>query len=394
MRILVEFYSHRTPENLISLLKERYDGVLFLYFETANKPKDSVEQQLIQTVEGRFGFKPRFISVPKNSISSVLEVLETLDPQNSYDFDITGGGEIFIAAAGIFLERKKGRDLSIHQYNVRDGSLIFRYPKERETESFFPLFLNVPETFYLNGAKPLSTPSYQLSLFPLRNEILRLWNAVKSCPKDWNRFCSIPGDPEKQYQPSLTQKYLGGNPQSRQWYDLISQKLKKADILKDEKFILIDGKEYVTFQLNVDPTAKFLYEKAGNLLEMYVALAAHDSGRFHDVRVGVTLDWNGTSEPHLPYREPTNEIDLVLMHNNLPVLASCKNTAPENEFLYEIMIMSKHYGGFFSTPMLFSSDLATPTVRQRAGEMGVVLVDGITKMGFPALVARLQKEFS
>jgi len=137
---------------------------------------------------------------------------------------------------------------------------------------------------------------------------------------------------------------------------------------------------------------RFLFEKAGNLLEMYAALAAWESGAFHDVRVGVTVDWNGKNEfGRLP--DPRNEIDLVLMHRNRIVLASCKNNAPQNDYLYEISTMARHYGGIFAAPVLISSLAASPTVRKRAMEMGILLIDGVSKISYDALVQIWKKQF-
>jgi hypothetical protein len=144
------------------------------------------------------------------------------------------------------------------------------------------------------------------------------------------------------------------------------------------------------FQLNVPQEALFLYEKAGNLLEMYSALAAFEAGLFHDICVGVEVDWNGLASP-VGTPDPKNEIDLVLLQENLPVLISCKNTAPKNEYFYEIMIMAKHYGGYFATPVLFSSGKASPTVRKRAAEMGIVLIDSIRHLDLSSFAALIKR---
>ena len=82
-----------------------------------------------------------------------------------------------------------------------------------------------------------------------------------------------------------------------------------------------------------------------------------------------------------------------MMRKNLPILASCKNTFPQNEFLYEILTVSRHYGGFYSTPALFSSGIASPTVRERAKEMGIVLIDGIRKLSLTELTEKIKDAF-
>jgi len=392
-RILIEFYSRHTSENLISLLKERYQGVIFFYFARTNEPSPDTQKLLQEEIQTLFGFTPEFYAIPEKTLSCALEHFShRLSPDHAFDFDITGGSEVFIAAAGMFVERNRERLLSLHQYDVKTGSLVFCYPERGNPPELFPIYLTAPQLLALNRTPCLRAPRYQFSFGPLRNEILKLWNAVKRFPKQWNDFCSMSADPFGG-KSSVKQKYIGNKSNSSQTYHVISQRLKQAGILTDEVKKTIRGKVYMEFELNVVPEAQFLYEKAGTLLEMYAALAAFDADVFHDIRVGVSLDWNGEiTAGHKP--DPKNEIDLILMHENLPILASCKNTYPKNDYLYEIITMAKHYGTFFATPMLISSSAATPTVRQRAKEMGILLFDSVAGKSFQELVRSFRSAFA
>ena len=47
----------------------------------------------------------------------------------------------------------------------------------------------------MNGGKVISISNgikYNYLNNELRNEILRVWNAVKNIPYEWNKFCSMP----------------------------------------------------------------------------------------------------------------------------------------------------------------------------------------------------------
>ena len=175
-------------------------------------------------------------------------------------------------------------------------------------------------------------------------------------------------------------------------FQTIYARLKRIGSVSNERTIYLDGRNFVRFSLNVPEEAQFLYDKAGTILEMYSALCAEESGIFHDIRVGVKLDWNG-SIIYGQGPDPYNEIDLILMRNNLPIFVSCKNTEPKNEQLYEIMVMAKHYGGYFATPALFCSGNATLGVKKRADEMGVILIDGIRAKTPETMVSILKKKF-
>lgn len=313
-RILVEFYSSRTPENLVSILSE-----------------------------------------------------------------------IFAAAAGLFAAERKG--VYFHRYDVKKNVRLFRYPEKEAITPPFPRYLCVDELLALGGNRPIKAPRPCVSKESER-QILRLWSAVRRHGKEWNRFCSLSAE-----KGGVRQKILAGEGANRTWR-VISRCLKEAGILFGENYkTKKSGGTQVDFSLDVPEECLFLYDKAGNLLEMMGALAAHRTGLFSDIRVGVILDWDGKSaKSHQP--DPRNEVDLFLMQNSLPILVSCKNTVPQKEHLYEIMIMAKHYGGFYAKPALFASGRATETVRRRAKEMEITLIDGIATMSVEALTQRIKALFS
>ncbi len=384
-KILIELYSAKTPENLISLMKETFDRICFLSFSEKDFPDKEKVKKLEKVIGQITGIRPEFFSVENRSIESILSVLDPLlTKDNTLTVDLTGGNEIFAAAAGVLCQKADKGRVFLHQYDVKTGKKHFSHPHFPKEENFFPHYLSADQILTLNGSKVLTSPSYSFTTGTLRREVLRLWNIVKQNPKAWNHFCSLSASGENE-KSSVLQKDLGNSESRLQTYKTVSQKLKAQGIMTNETRQMKNGRSIVDFKLDVPKEAFFLYEKAGNILEMYAALCAFDADVFHDIRVGVKLDWNGTVEgSHIP--DPRNEIDLILMHENLPILASCKNAFPLNEHLYEIMIMAKHYGGYYSTPMLLTTGRGTPTVRQRAEEMGIILIDGIRSLS-PGMLA-------
>lgn len=390
-KVLIEFYSGKTPENLISMLNERFDSVCFLYSTEKCTPSETAKVALTELGTKLLGAPPVFHDIGPLTVSSALAELERIqNADDCYYVDITGGDEAFIAAAGIFRQRRN-ENVFLHQYDVQSGTKLFSYPETNKSEEVFPYFISAEMLLRLNGTVPILAPSYSFTTGDLRDEILRLWYAVRSRPKAWNRFCCLDRD-EKIHTSLLTQKEISRG-ENAGAYQSISARLKNAGILKDEKKIRHGTRDYMTFRLDVSPDALFLYDKAGTLLEMYCALCAHESGMFHDIRVGVKLDWDGTVMKN-GSPDPYNEIDLFLMHGNLPVVASCKNTAPQNDYLYEITVMAKHYGGFFAAPALFCSGNASEGLKKRAEEMGVVLIDGIRFKTPAQLIPLLKKKFN
>lgn len=391
-KVLIEFFSAKTNENLLSILNERYERVCFLYCPENCAPTTVKKEALEALVKKLFGFSPEFYEIKILSIGSALASLHKLWRNgDKYFIDITGGDEAFIAAAGLFSSQRGTENVSLHQYDVFTGKKRLCYPGAEESTEPFPHYVSAEVLLALNGSIPLEEPAfYEFSRGALKEEILRLWEAIKTRPKEWNRFCALDRDPSGNTHP-LTQKELLPGVEARNFQSIFTR-LKNIGVLSNEETVRLSGRDYMRFSLNVPEEALFLYDKAGTILEMYSALCAHESGLFHDIRVGVKLDWDGIlAEGQEP--DPYNEIDLILMKNNLPIFVSCKNTDPKNDQLYEITVMAKHYGGYFATPALFCSGNATEGVKKRAAEMGVVLIDGIRAKTPEIMISILKKKF-
>ncbi|MBR7165723.1 MAG: hypothetical protein IKD18_05525, partial [Clostridia bacterium] len=76
--VLIEFYSDRTPENLISILNESYDSVIFLYAAERSAPSPRKKAALSELVKKLFGFPAEFLEIPSLSVAGALEALNSL----------------------------------------------------------------------------------------------------------------------------------------------------------------------------------------------------------------------------------------------------------------------------------------------------------------------------
>jgi hypothetical protein len=162
-------------------------------------------------------------------------------------------------------------------------------------------------------------------------------------------------------------------------------------ILRSEERMRIEGKDYQIFDLNVPSQAHLLYQKAGNLLEMYCSLGAVKAGCFHDCQVGVMLDWD--REDGNSADDVRNEVDVVLTCGHIPIFISCKNTQIENEYLYEIKTMARRFGGRYAVPAIVSTARHKQPIRDRAKEMGIVLLDEVHRLTLAQFSDRLGQAF-
>ena len=385
--ILLEFYDDVHLENVISLEKDRYTQVVFLYFSDAPEPTQQDKDLLRRFIQRRYDIPTEFRPIHERSIAGVCAVFDEILRTRRGVIDLTGGAELFSAAAGCYVAQ--GKPVILQQYDIRRSGLVFRHGGEERPAA--PLLtLSVKDAVELQGALVMSSHPYERHDKEMEEQILRLWNAVKEEPRCWNTFCSLPGFSRtfsgNRFEKSVTTQ------QESDAYHRIMPRLRRLGIVGPETGHLVKGRKYKTFKLNVPKHTLMLHRKGGNLLEMYCALAATRSGCFQDCHVSVEVDWDSEIVKNAP--DTRNEIDVMATAGYTPVLISCKNTRIENEYLYEIMVMTKHYGGRHARGAIVSSVECVPNVRLRAEEMGIVLIDNVQAMSLEEFTEEFRRHFA
>lgn len=396
--ILIEFYDEVALENVISLEENRYAQVVYLYFADAPEPNQEDKDRLRRFIDRRCGIPTEFRPIHESSLAGVCAVFDEILRSRDGVIDMTGGPELFSAAAGYYVAQECHRAVKLQQYDIPSGKPVFCHPAVSCTLS--PLSFRVAEAVALQGAKVISTHPYDSGDEEMERQILRLWDAVKDKPSQWNNFCSLPGFSGKKKDRYQKISAVGGGrfeknvtaQQDLSAYECVLSRLHPMGIVRNETKHLVSGKKYRSFTLDVPERAKMLYRKGGNLLEMYCALAVARSGCFHDPHVSVAMDWD--SEVLRSGLDVRNEVDVMAMLGPIPVLISCKNTRVENEYLYEIMTMTKHYGGRHARGAVVSSVESEPSVKLRAKEMGIALIDNVQAMSLDAFTAQFRKHFA
>lgn len=384
--ILIEFYDEGSLENVVSLEEGRFSQVVYLYFTGVGAPTAERIDVLRDFIRRRFRIPVEFLPIRERSIAAVCRAFDRVLRGRRCVMDLTGGSELFSAAAGWYTAQAGHENVTLQQVDLRRGTLAFRHGDNGKPLS--PPALSVAECVALQGAVVMHNFLYDGQDRALEREILRLWDAVKDDPRHWNHFCSLSGS-SRQNGERLEKCVISQH--EIESYDAIAPRLRRAGILRDERTRSAGARSYRSFTLDVPKTARMLYRKGGDLLELYCALAAFRTGLFGDCRVGVSLDWDSRI-----HRAPDvrNEVDVMLVRGHIPVLISCKNTRLENEYLYEIMTMAKHYGGRHARPVIVSSVQNLENIRLRAEEMGVLLIEDVQSLSLDAFSDRFRRAFS
>jgi hypothetical protein len=388
MRILIEFLCDENIENITPFLYSDFDRVYFIGFD-----EDGVNgrraEVLDTVVSGKFGAEAVFIAVSDKTLSAAYRLLyEMIGESNEYVIDLTGGHELFSAAAGILAGTSDKKNVAIASYDIENGVEHIQYPELTDNKPVSGL--SVDEMISLSGGAVISkskTSAEIRSEDRLRNEISRMWDTVKGVTADWNRFCSMTNRREGGH---VTKKLTRGD--DRKTCERLIPLLRKRGIIKNDT-IYVDEKGRTYLEYDLCPRAKTteMYEKSGTVLELYSCLAAVECGAFSDAASGVMIDLDGLITKRKG--DPRNEIDLTAVYKNRLVLCSCKCTKPTKEHLYEILTMAEQYGGKYAVPVLICSEQAFEHVKERAREMGVILIDNVLNTSLKSLKSSLLKYF-
>lgn len=124
----------------------------------------------------------------------------------------------------------------------------------------------------------------------------------------------------------------------------------------------------------------------GNILENKVLLEARgllSGGKpyFHDLRMGVHIDWDGVvHEPAQQIPDTHNEIDLILMRGAVPLFISCKNGDIKEDEIYKLNTVATRFGAPHARKMLIATDMGSANAGgqealvQRGRDMDVIVI--------------------
>ena len=303
-------------------------------------------------------------------------------------FEMTGGSDLLLAALGA---AAASRPLTLFEIDVRKQTLTLLKggSKGLKPGLFRPLRgITVAEYLRLWGGE-LAESSYTMAArLPemLDKDVTDIWRVYKQAPQIWTKQCTILANLcARSRSTGLTVSAPTAEKCARSHID----RLLKAGLISDysEKGSIVT----LTFR---DHHVKRTLTRAGDLLELQVFLAARgEPGFFTDAVMGAQIDWKGGEE-----RGGTmNEIDGLLMHGAVPVFVSCKLGGVPKEALYEVDTVAARFGGAYAARALVCSRLSgsessRKAIRQRARDMGILLIEGVDGLSRQELGRRLGQE--
>ncbi len=362
------------------------------------------------------GYEVEFVcrSINKNNMQNIIDELTRL--VEAYDdcvFDLTGGEDLYLVALGVVVERFRDKNIPIHRFNIRNGTIIDCDQDGITIMEHGYLQLSAQENIRLYGGdvvydtvKENGTHLWDMN-DEFKSDIKAMWDICKEDVRLWNRQISV--FQEACTLHSLSEDALTVTVSVSSLKNILKQKGDKlvfdkelADALYDKG--LITEYEYSDAYLSIafkNEQVRKCLTKAGQVLEMRIYVAALETTDkngepvYNDAMNGVFIDWDGDIHPEKSKYDKDNldkgaydtenEIDVMMMHGIVPVFVSCKNGDVSRNELDMLNSVAEKFGGPYAKKVLVATALDSRTsfdefFRQRAKDMNIRLVEGVQDM--------------
>lgn len=346
--------------------------------------------------------------VNKNDVRSIVAVLtEIVQREKECAIDLTGGEELYLLATGIVYERFPQYQLQMHRFNIRNNTII-DVDQDGKTifEGHLPT-LTVEENIRLYGGevvyddvRPEGTHRYDTS-WQFFHTVDVLWHIASEYGYKWNTLLMMIANAEPLGQTddplkiSVPMDRFNAALKSKKMHYFHAPYLLRELYMQGMLTFYQADDSVFTVQFR-DSFVRRCLTKAGLILELKIYAAALRAKEpdgapvYNDVQTGVFIDWVSRQTEGV---ETENEIDVIMMKGMVPVFVSCKNGNLDREELYKFNTVAERFGGKYARKILVAPILAaetpgTQSLRQRAGEMGIQVVDDVWTLDDAALERR------
>lgn len=376
MNVDIEFFSDDALENIATCLDYNIDKLIFVGYhepmDTARKRNLNGLLKNILAIE-----HVEFVEVLEHNLDDAIEKLENIithekKAKNKCYFDLTGGDDLILVAAGI-VAAKHG--ISMHQLDMYTGELR-EYSLKRKLDSIADikkekLRLNLPQYMKFRGTC-INTRMRKEFKSHFNNaefvaDIKNLWEICKRYGKQWNIYGKFFRNNADTPIEAVVSSPYSHTDRVADVYKLLKE-LEAIGVISR----LSKNKHCFRFRYKNQDMKDCLCD-SGSILELYSFLIASECSCFDACDIGVHLDWDGIINGWLP--DVTNEVDVLLLKDNIPTFISCKNGRVDKDALYELNTIANKFGGKYAKRVILSPQSNDEALSERAREMGIVIVD-------------------
>ena len=414
---VVELFDVSPLQNLSGALTVPADIV---YFVGSNYKKMVDSKSVYEKVFLRLGINAeiRIVSIPKYDIGYAVEKFcEIAQSDTDVVFDVSGGDDYILAAAGIAAEKSASRGVNVQHFSVRSQKYGCFGINCCAPHIGGRAELSADEVIELHGGKIVyadqkrsGTVIWDFVKDGFAQDLEKMWEICRTDCRSWNRYSSRMGELEN---------FAHGNLKDLRKANLNICISKRAANSKGKASLIADIKKHldelslyglIKEYENTNETLRFSFKneqirqcllKAGNVLELVCYNAAktatNKKGKavYNDALCGVVLDWDGIIHTgNASVNDTENEIDGLYIKGMVPVFVSCKNGGVDENELYKLCSVAQKFGIKYAKKVLVATDLqknyaSLQRFNSRASQMGVQVIDGVHKMTFEELTRKL-----
>lgn len=376
MLTLVEFFDPSPIKNLIGVLSLQPDQVILVVDESAVTQR---EQREFARYLATYHKGVSFVKYPIQSmeLDAVEEACRLIAAEHQHlAFNLTGGGEIAVAAATIFCTQHQlpAFFIDLKEEVIKDiihsGHLSSRFQIPK---------LSVKKMIALNGAEFKRSDHYvpDVEDHELTADINKIFEISIRHSEDWHGFAAYMQEVGKSIgraTPSLlisAPSYIEVNNQRRvRSNNRILKELERVGAISELRI----NREELHFAVKNHLILEQL-KLQGSWLEQFCYINCVEMGYFDDVKMSVVIDADGPLED---FAQIQNEIDLICIKGISPIFVSCKSGIPPAVALSEIKLLSQKYGGETAKTVLVTA--ASPSTQnvsiyKRAMELGIFVIE-------------------
>ena len=409
----IEFFDKTAAENICTCLTYTPDRVIYIG-DNSNVMKRHIAHYARVFADRGCNIEFIYKTVSKSNLDNAVEVLSGIVER--YDdcvFDITGGEEILNLALGVVYAKYPEKKLQIHRINLRNN-VVYDCDKDGTTVYQNTPTLSIEENVRIYGGDIVygsieEDNTYKWNFTPdFLRDISLIWNVCRGDVRYWNTQIGILEGAEKVGTVSGLTTVVSKNALEG-YLSRHNAKYKKASgivtyLLRNGLLTAFDDTDEAKLVISYkNEQVKKCLTKAGQALEMKVyaiargILDADGQPVYNDALNGVVIDWDGVlhDEKVDDVYDTDNEIDVLLMHDMVPVFISCKNGIIRSEELYKLSTVAERFGGPYAKKVLIATSLqylgeAGEYLRQRAKDMNIKVIEDVQDMDDAELAKKLK----
>lgn len=407
----IEFFDKNSIENLCACLTMLPKEVILVGDNETAMKRHIEDYQTIFKGRGqevKFSYKKVF----RWKVSQIIGVLEQIiQDYEDCVFGITGGDELVVFALGIVCERYADKNIQVHKISINNNK-VYDCDMDGETIGSHMQLLSVEENIRIYGGEIKYSDvsgenTYRWDMTSdFETNIEDMWSICQKDTRAWNIQIGVFGTIKEVgtlEEDGLTIKANVAD--VKKYYEKhagnysINHEI-TGELLAKGLLTCLDVKADTVSITCKDLQVKRCLTQAGLALEMKIykmarELKAEDEkALYNDVMNGVQIDWDGIIREEDGNFDTTNEIDVMLMHNMLPIFISCKNGNFKADELYKLTTVAERFGGKYAKKALVASALEDDEwdkiLKQRAQDMGIVVIDKKDVMNDNALKKKLE----